>query len=307
MGTLVGQTEQNIRQALQDRRCHGALRRSMATRSKRHSQRCGLKRPDRFGRQRRLFGTLLTYLNDHDTDVMFSSGRATTSRNCRRNSRGPNGSMECFSSICPASARSRRSGRCIWRSSAWISSNSEARRHRLDGSRDSGLLPTVRLVGCSPVGGREEHRSGGRDSRPNRSSGSGTGPAAGVFRRTSRASMPRGRAAQARARRRDQPQAVEQLIRHLSESLSQQSIPFRGDYFCMTTLLDEPVQHRAESSGDRLRASPRRSACRSPGLEPARPSRPSKRRKPPTPLAPRGNSCRPARNSSTPSIRTSRP
>ena len=45
---------------------------------------------------RRMFGTFLTWLNDHESDV-FIVAPATTSPSCRRNSRGPSG-LTAFSS-----------------------------------------------------------------------------------------------------------------------------------------------------------------------------------------------------------------
>ena len=69
MGTLVGQTEQNVRQALTDRRCHGSLR--ALWRRDRQGALSGVASSGQTdsGVSARLFGTLLTWLNDHDTDV----------------------------------------------------------------------------------------------------------------------------------------------------------------------------------------------------------------------------------------------
>ena len=58
----------------------------------------------------RLFGTFLTWLNDHDERRVTSSAPATTSRSCRRSSAGRSASTASSSSTCPAAQQKQ----AIW-------------------------------------------------------------------------------------------------------------------------------------------------------------------------------------------------
>ena len=59
----------------------------------------------------RLFGTLLTWLNDHESDVFFVCTANDISR-LPPEFAGPSGSTRCSSSTCPGRGRRRRSGGC---------------------------------------------------------------------------------------------------------------------------------------------------------------------------------------------------
>ena len=116
MGSLVGQTEQNIRQAL---KIADAMAPCILFLDEVEKALSGANGTGDSGVSARLFGTFLTWLNDHDSPMSSSWPPATTSAAFHRNSLGRNASMGCSSWTYPVNSRSRRSGICTWKCSVW--------------------------------------------------------------------------------------------------------------------------------------------------------------------------------------------
>jgi hypothetical protein len=109
MGSLVGQTEQNIRRPL---KTIDAMSPCIAFVDEIEKGLAGAQGSQGdSGVSARLFGSLLSWLNDHTSDVFFVA-TSTTSPNCRRSLRGLSASMRSSSSTFPAGDRRTTSGRC---------------------------------------------------------------------------------------------------------------------------------------------------------------------------------------------------
>ena len=179
LGSLVGQ-----RRRTSARRCGSSTRwlpaSSCSTRSRRHSR--GSRRAGQTdsGVSARMFGTFLTWLNDHESDafVVCTSNDVSklppefARRAVRRN-------------VLPRPAGSREK-EAIWRMYlAKFGLDPEAApaaRHRLHRRRDQGVLPAGGAAGRAAGRGGAEHRPGGRDGRRVGRAAPAAGPAAAACR-----------------------------------------------------------------------------------------------------------------------------
>ena len=115
MGSLVGQTRGQRAPGAADRRRHEPVRAVRATSWKRRWRR---RQQGDSGVSTRLFGTLLTWLSDHTSDVFFV-GTSNDISKLPPEFAGPSASTACSSSTCPTAAeKDAHLGTCTAGSSA---------------------------------------------------------------------------------------------------------------------------------------------------------------------------------------------
>ena len=163
MGSLVGQTESERPPGPADRRRDGPVRRH-GRRGREGARRRPAGGQADSGVSARLFGTLLTWLNDHESDV-FVVCTANDVSKLPPEFAGPSGSTRSSSSTCPGRARRRRSGGCTSRGTA--STRPSAGRSDRDwtGAEIKACCRLAALLDVPLVEAAHEHRAGGRDGR----------------------------------------------------------------------------------------------------------------------------------------------
>ena len=115
MGSLVGETERRVREAL---RAIDAMAPCVVFCDELEKALAGASSGQGdSGVSARLFGSVLSWLNDHESDVFFV-GTCNDIAKLPPNSAGPAASMRSTSSTCPAAPRRTRSGGCTWPGSA---------------------------------------------------------------------------------------------------------------------------------------------------------------------------------------------
>ncbi len=160
MGSLVGQTESNIRQAL---RLIDAMAPAVVMIDEVEKALSGVASsgPTDSGVSARLFGSFLTWLNDHDSDVFVVCTSNDVSKLPPEFARAERFDGTFFLDL-PSSAQRER----IWRQ--YLAHFASRRRPapapgpRLDRRRDPRLLPPGRSAGPVPDRGGHQHRPGGR-------------------------------------------------------------------------------------------------------------------------------------------------
>ena len=181
MGSLIGQTEERTRQAL---RIADAMAPCVIMIDELEKALSGVGSTGDSGVSTRMFGTLLTYLSDHESDVFVVASANDISKLPPEFARaerfdgvffldlpGPRERADDLGDVPPeVRARSRPAS---------------AAGSRLDGCGDPVVLPAGGPAGRPADRGRLEHRAGGRDGRR------GGGAAAAVGQRA----VPVGRAA----------------------------------------------------------------------------------------------------------------
>ena len=108
MGSLIGQTEERTRQALE---IADAMAPCVILVDELEKALSGVGGTGDSGVSTRMFGTLLTYLSDHESDVFVVASANDISKLPPELSR-PNASTACSSWTCPGRPSASRSGRC---------------------------------------------------------------------------------------------------------------------------------------------------------------------------------------------------
>ena len=158
MGSLVGQTEANIRQALQ---IADAMSPAILFVDELEKALTGVGSQGDSGVSTRLFGTLLTWLVGPRRPTSSSSAPPTTSASCRRSSPGRSASTASSSSTCRPGRRRTPSGDMYRRPVRHPGRQAAAGRRRLDRGRDQSLLPAGGPAGRAVDPGGPPRRAGG--------------------------------------------------------------------------------------------------------------------------------------------------
>ena len=163
MGSLVGMTEERTRQAL---RIADAMAPCIVFIDEIEKGLSGVQASGQTdsGVSARMFGTLLTYLNDHESDVFFVCSANDVSKLPPEFTRA-----ERFDAIFFLDLPGSREKEQIWRlyleKFGLDPAQRKPERPGLHRRRDPGLLPAGRLARRPAGGGRDEHRPGGRHGR----------------------------------------------------------------------------------------------------------------------------------------------
>ena len=158
MGSLVGQTEANLRQAL---RIADAMSPCVLFVDELEKALSGVGGQGDSGVSTRLFGTLLTWLSDHTSDVFFVGTSNDISKLPPEFARAERFDGVFFLDL-PSGAREGPDLGDVSQPVRHSREPGPARRHLLDRRRDPFLLPAGGAAGRHPDPGRPPRRAGGR-------------------------------------------------------------------------------------------------------------------------------------------------
>ena len=163
MGSLVGMTEERTRQAL---RIADAMAPCIVFIDEIEKGLSGVQASGQTdsGVSARMFGTLLSYLNDHESDVYFVCSANDVSQVASRVHSRRKRSMRSSFWICPGREKEHIWGLYLERYGA-RSRPAETERPGLHRCGDPSLLPTCRVTRRPADGGCNEHRAGGHHGR----------------------------------------------------------------------------------------------------------------------------------------------